>query len=484
MNVFVRYRRINDEWKDVDIRQSRISLDLNATIETLINHLGSKWSINPTELLVRVYDKEFGEFIDIDSNLENVELQNLTKYEIVHRVGKWARREAAQKSPSVSTTVSDNDEPSTSYTPPSLKNEIVEIDTDEENNRANAAAAALSASSSHIDDISTRALSMFATTSGISHTRATSQPTQSTTTNVLTTTGIPSMSFNLNVIEQLEKSEYGRQCLDHFEELSTAKDLFLSNAIKVKFVNIIGQWLMLNCRQCGQPSAEERRNFVSFCLGQLPCELNPDIFTNKDGTGTLDNYVKNKRQASKKRDGYLLMAAAAKKPRIETTATTTTTTNVENIENNGAAANNNDNNNCNGNGNGNVITASESPNENNGVGDAIHEKDIFEMASMDSSRFIDKIVEKHTNTLKYRRKWIEETLKKDITIRNKIAHMILTRFPQMTRINALISIDFDYIVKKRFPNWSAKSLAREWEEIWSKKILHYALNNGNSFAVR
>jgi hypothetical protein len=248
---------------------------------------------------------------------------------------------------------------------------------------------------------------------------------------------------------------------------------------------------MLNCRQCGQPSAEERRNFVSFCLGQLPCELNPDIFTNKDGTGTLDNYVKNKRQASKKRDGYLLMAAAAKKPRIETTATTTTT-NVENIENNGAANNNDNNNNCNGNGNiitgnnnnGNVNNrASESPNENNGVGDAIHEKDIFEMASMDSSRFIDKIIEKHTNTLKYRRKWIEETLKKDITIRNKIAHMILTRFPQMTRINALISIDFDYIVKKRFPNWSAKSLAREWEEIWSKKILHYALNNGNSFAV-
>uniref|UniRef100_A0A914YHG2 Uncharacterized protein n=1 Tax=Panagrolaimus superbus TaxID=310955 RepID=A0A914YHG2_9BILA len=154
---------------------------------------------------------------------------------------------------------------------------------------------------------------MFATTSGILNTiRATSQPIQSsssttttaapssTTTLALTTTGIPSMSFNLNVIEQLEKSEYGRQCLDHFEELSTTKELFLSNVIKVKFVNIIGQWLMLNCRQCGQPSAEERRNFVAFCLAQLPCELNPDIFTNKDGTGTLDNYVKNKRQASKK----------------------------------------------------------------------------------------------------------------------------------------------------------------------------------------
>ena len=84
---------------------------------------------------------------------------------------------------------------------------------------------------------------------------------------------------------------------------------------------------------------------------------------------------------------------------------------------------------------------------------------------------------------KYRRKWVEETLKKDISIRDKIAHIILTRFPQMTRINALISIDFEHIVKKRFPNWGGKSLATEWEEVWSKKILHYALNNGNSFAV-
>uniref|UniRef100_A0AC34GUF3 Uncharacterized protein n=1 Tax=Panagrolaimus sp. ES5 TaxID=591445 RepID=A0AC34GUF3_9BILA len=490
MNVFVRYRRINDEWKDVDIRQARISLDPTATIETLINHLGSKWSINPNELLVRVYDKDFGEFIDIDSDLDNVELQNLTKYEIVHRVGKWARKEA-QKSPSISTTVSDNDEPSTSYTPPSLKNEIVEIDTDEVNHNNEAVAnnqIALSASSSHIDDISTRALSMFATTSGISHTRATSQPTQSTTTTTtssLTTTGIPSMSFNVNVIEQLEKSEYGRQCLDHFEELSTTKDLFLSNAIKVKFVNIIGQWLMLNCRQCGQPSAEERRNFVAFCLAQLPCELNPDIFTNKDGTGTLDNYVKNKRQASKKRDGYLLMAAAAKRPRLEgneNDANANGTVNNENINNDSNTFNGTGNNNI-ANVNNNNTRASASPNESDGVGDAIHEKDICEMASMDSTRFVDKIAEKHRSTLKYRRKWIEETLKKDITIRNKIANMILTRFPQMTRINSLISIDFDHIVKKRFPNWSAKSLAHEWEETWSKKILHYALNNGNSFAV-
>jgi hypothetical protein len=247
MNVFVRYRRINDEWKDVDIRQSRISLDLNATIETLINHLALKWSINPEELLVRIYDKDFGEFIDIDSDLDNVGLQNLTKYEIVHRVGKWARRET-QKPPSVSTTVSDNDEAvSPSYTPPSLKNEIVELDVDED-----ILAAATSAqqqinstinnpiSTSHIDDISTRALTMFATTSGISHARASSQPTQST---VSVITATPNMSFNLNVIKQLEKSEYGRQCLDHFEELANAKDLFLSNSIKVKFVNIIGQWV-------------------------------------------------------------------------------------------------------------------------------------------------------------------------------------------------------------------------------------------------
>ena len=92
MNIFIRYRRINDEWKDVDIRQTRETLDSAATVETLIQHLGTKWSINPSELLVRVYDKDFGEFIDIEHDLDGVLLQNLTKYEVVHRVGKWARR--------------------------------------------------------------------------------------------------------------------------------------------------------------------------------------------------------------------------------------------------------------------------------------------------------------------------------------------------------------------------------------------------------
>ena len=82
-----------------------------------------------------------------------------------------------QKAPSVSTTVSsDNEEPSTSsYTPPSLKNEVVEIDTGSEilANAVNSLNSAHhSQSTSHIDDISTRALSMFDTTSGRTSGRA------------------------------------------------------------------------------------------------------------------------------------------------------------------------------------------------------------------------------------------------------------------------------------------------------------------------
>lgn len=91
MNVFVRYRRVNDEWKDIDIKQSKISLPENSSVSTLVTHLAEKWSINRNELIIRCLDKDFGEFVDIEEDLEAVELQNLTKYEIVHRVGKWAR---------------------------------------------------------------------------------------------------------------------------------------------------------------------------------------------------------------------------------------------------------------------------------------------------------------------------------------------------------------------------------------------------------
>ena len=162
---------------------------------------------------------------------------------------------------------------------------------------------------------------------------------------------------------------------------------------------------MLNCRQVGQPSAEERRNYVSFCLAQLPCELNPDVFTNKDGTGTLDNYVKNKRQASKKRDGYLLMAAAAsaKRPRLEGNDTGVVgAPDGVGAEESGAgtvAAGASNGAGAAGTAASVVVPTPSPPPKDTGIADALHEKDIFEMASMDSSRFPDKIIEKHANTL-------------------------------------------------------------------------------------
>lgn len=125
--------------------------------------------------------------------------------------------------------MSENDEACTSDAPPSVKNEVIEIDDDELNQNA--------ATPSTIDDISTKALSMFASTSPSARTNN----KESSVNNVST-------AYKLNVLDQLERSEYGRQCLDHFDELASGANAFLSNPIKVKFVNIIGQWLMMNCR--------------------------------------------------------------------------------------------------------------------------------------------------------------------------------------------------------------------------------------------
>ena len=131
------------------------------------------------------------------------------------------------------------------------------------------------------------------------------------------------------------------------------------------------------------------------------------------------------------------------------------------------------------------VGSSSSTSENNeiDIAEVAAEQIVYDMANMDSNLFKKQIIEKHKETLKYRRRWIEETLKKDLAIRDKMPHMILTRYPQMTRINELISIDFEYVAKKKFPNWTSKSLATDWEQTWSKKILHYAINNGNPFAV-
>uniref|UniRef100_A0A7E4UTQ0 PB1 domain-containing protein n=1 Tax=Panagrellus redivivus TaxID=6233 RepID=A0A7E4UTQ0_PANRE len=449
MNVFVRYRRVNDKWEDVDIRQARAVLSNTATVQELLEHLESKWAVNPAELVVRVYDKDFGEFVDIEDEPETVALQNISKYEVIHRIGKWAQfnkpapiphpsshSQQSQKSPSVSTTVSHEDEHS--EPPPSIGHSSVFEEDD-----GQAASSSRDTSASKIDEITTKALSI--STSAVINNNNFIHEKPSTAAGP---PGSVMAQWSFNVVDQLERSDYGQQCLDHFEELVANPDMYLNNSIKVKLVNIIGQWLMKNCRTVGQPTADERRSFVTYCLAQIPCELNSDIFTNKDGTGTLDNYVKNKRQASKRRDGYIL---AAKRPRLDSPE--------------------------------GPIDPVMAASPDDAALEAAAKETIVEMATLDPTIFKSRIIEKHKETLKFRRRWIENTFKKDPAGRDRLAPMILTRFPQMTHVNELISIDFDHVVRKKFPNWDGRSLATAWEDIWSKKILHYALNNGNPFAV-
>jgi hypothetical protein len=89
--VFVRYRRVNEEdgWKDVDVKQSKMSFGSFATVQHLYNSLLEKWhlrGINSKYLILRIFDKDFEEYVDIEENFALVSLENLAKYELIHRI--------------------------------------------------------------------------------------------------------------------------------------------------------------------------------------------------------------------------------------------------------------------------------------------------------------------------------------------------------------------------------------------------------------
>lgn len=89
--MFVRYRRVNekDGWKDLDVKQSKLSFGSFATVQNLYSSLLQKWHLNELDskrLILRIFDKDFEEYVDIEENFSLVSLENLAKYELIHRV--------------------------------------------------------------------------------------------------------------------------------------------------------------------------------------------------------------------------------------------------------------------------------------------------------------------------------------------------------------------------------------------------------------
>jgi hypothetical protein len=87
-SVFVRYRQVSQEdgWKDVEVKQSKMSFSSFATVQHLYNALIEKWQLrgaNDERLILRIYDKEFDEYLDLEEDFSLISLENLAKYELI-----------------------------------------------------------------------------------------------------------------------------------------------------------------------------------------------------------------------------------------------------------------------------------------------------------------------------------------------------------------------------------------------------------------
>ncbi|CAD5229667.1 unnamed protein product [Bursaphelenchus okinawaensis] len=88
INVFVRYRRLTPEWRDLEVKQTKLNLHAFSTAQTLLVVLVDKYQLSnhDDDFVLRVFDKEFNEYIDIEEDLNHVKLINLGKYELIHRL--------------------------------------------------------------------------------------------------------------------------------------------------------------------------------------------------------------------------------------------------------------------------------------------------------------------------------------------------------------------------------------------------------------
>ncbi|CAD5234138.1 unnamed protein product [Bursaphelenchus xylophilus] len=88
INVFVRYRRLSPEWRDLEVKQTKFNLHAFSTAQTLLVVLVDKYQLNnhDDDFVLRIFDREFNEYIDIEEDLHQVKLINLGKYELIHRL--------------------------------------------------------------------------------------------------------------------------------------------------------------------------------------------------------------------------------------------------------------------------------------------------------------------------------------------------------------------------------------------------------------
>lgn len=94
-SVFFRRFRFLELWKEVS---KRLYFSSFATVQHLFNALVEKWQLrDATEesLILRTYDKEFDEFLDIEEDFSLVSLENMGKYELIHRVTEYGKMKNA-----------------------------------------------------------------------------------------------------------------------------------------------------------------------------------------------------------------------------------------------------------------------------------------------------------------------------------------------------------------------------------------------------
>ncbi|KAI6175553.1 hypothetical protein M3Y97_00701800 [Aphelenchoides bicaudatus] len=121
---------------------------------------------------------------------------------------------------------------------------------------------------------------------------------------------------NVNALEILAHAPSGQAILDHLVELSKGTDQFeIEHGMRCKLMNTIGTYLMHNADTEGLPTAVERRILVHHFLAQLPCQLETAVFTNKNGTGCLDYWVRNRRKTNVREDGVYMVRGSKNRKR-------------------------------------------------------------------------------------------------------------------------------------------------------------------------
>ncbi|KAI6191283.1 hypothetical protein M3Y97_00212000 [Aphelenchoides bicaudatus] len=324
-SVFVRYRRVNQEWKDMELKQSKLSFSSFATVQHLYNTLTEKWqlrSISEERLILRIFDKEFEEYVDLEEDYSLISLENLAKYELIHRV---TNADIENENNKLKSDTKNNNVLFESKNVVKMNDEYnniaqnVDLTNIIKNLQENAAVINNdNLNSENPLDVFIRNAAFFLRNNQNQLVDEKPSDSQQLTHPFQTLMNANNPPFNaielienlvghsfvgsanveenvpkFDILEILTNNEQGRDCIKHFQALESGKEKFLASEIKTKLIAVLGQWLVLNCQKIGIPSEEERHTFVEHVLEQLPIKLDPAVFSE-----ALDNFVQNHQQMS------------------------------------------------------------------------------------------------------------------------------------------------------------------------------------------